>query len=177
MLEPLPGRSVARFMLPLADVMTVLFSLFLLLPHLEQRGGRSAGAAKTGGIWTPEEQFQARDELARHRRLAELPTGARLHVIVMMIDEETGHLLLHEGARTVSIKNVEELKAIVVGHGTLFPAEKRLLYIVQIPPVPPGRLQRRHPSESDFQNYAEWFAACRVEYQVSGLSETVSGPR
>ncbi|MCI0356441.1 MAG: hypothetical protein L0099_15605, partial [Acidobacteria bacterium] len=97
MLEPLPSRSVTRFLLPLADVMTLLFAIFLLLPHLEQQPGVQAGeVASPGSLWTAGEQRQVREELSRLRRVTELPVSQRLHFVVLNIDGKTGDLTLQE---------------------------------------------------------------------------------
>jgi hypothetical protein len=180
MIEPLPSRPVARFMLPLADVMTVLFSLFLLLPHLERTGGEKVQTPpKLGGIWSPDEQLQARDELTRLRRLMELPTGERLQFVVMLIDEETGRLLLITSGSTAgtAIGSAEQLLSLVDEQRRGLSEGKKLLYILQVPGVPPGRLQRRHPTATDSDNYAAWFAACKVEYQIAGLSARLAEVR
>jgi len=169
MLEPLPGRSVARFMLPLADVMTVLFSLFLLLPHLEQRGGRSTGAAaKAGGIWTPEEQLQARDELVRHRQVALLPTSDRLQVIVIMIDDATGQLLLQEGPNQTRLTDAAAVQAMVDRHRAALPPNRQLFYVLQAPARHADR-PRRHPGIQDHNNYRDWFGLAQAQHQVTGL--------
>src|SRR5687768_8985054 len=101
MLEPLPARSIARFLLPLADIMALLFSLFLLLPHLEQHPGqRSADAIEPGSYWSPAEQSQVRDELSRLRRLNQAPVGQRIHLVIFQIEGD-GNLSLPQGRESL----------------------------------------------------------------------------
>jgi hypothetical protein len=167
MLEPLPARSVARFMLPLADVMTVLFSLFLLLPHLEQRGtSRSSAGGKTG-IWTAAEQLEAREELTRFHRIQQTPTSQRLMIVVLTIDGENGNLLVQEGAQQKPLAGVGEVDALIRRHLELArTANKELFYVLQAPA--PGQV-RRHPTLGDEANYRAWFGQRKVQFQVTGL--------
>ena len=104
MLEPLPSRSVARYLLPMTDIMAVLFSFFLLLPHLEQAAGRTtAPAIRAGSLWSGEEQEQAQEELQRLRRLARQPAHQRLFPVVLDSDGDNGDLLLSEAGQTQRI--------------------------------------------------------------------------
>lgn len=171
MLEPLPARSVARFMLPLADVMTVLFSLFLLLPHLEQAGtgtGRlTPKAGSLGGIWSPDEQLQARDELARLRRLTSLPTSERLQVVVLAIDGKDGNLVLREGGSETVLRTAGDVGTMIQRHREAArTAQRELFYVLQAAPRLPGRL---HPQLGDEARYREWFGTHKTPYQLSGL--------
>jgi hypothetical protein len=167
MLEPLPARSVARFMLPLADVMTVLFSLFLLLPHLEQKGPGRESAASKAGLMTAEEQWQAREELTRYRRVLQTPTSQRLMVVVLTIDGQNGSLMLNEGARQTPLQNAGDVGRLVQIHlDAARASSKELFYVLQAPP--PGQV-RRHPTLGDEANYRAWFSQHKVQYQVTGL--------
>jgi hypothetical protein len=167
MLEPLPARSVARFMLPLADVMTVLFSLFLLLPHLEQRGTTRTGTGAKTGIWTAEEQLQAREELTRFRRLQQTPTSQRLMIVVLTIDGQNGNLWLQDGSQQTALTNARDVDGLIQRHLEAARAvNKELLYLLQAPA--PGQV-RRHPTLGDEANYRQWFGQRKVQYQVTGL--------
>ena len=167
MLEPLPARSVARFMLPLADVMTVLFSLFLLLPHLEQRGTSRTAAEGRTGIWTAGEQLQAREELTRFRRIMQTPSSQRLMIVVLTIDGQNGNLLLQEGAQQMPLGGAGEVDGLIQRHLELArSANKELFYVLQAPA--PGQI-RRHPTLGDEANYRLWFGQRKVQFQVTGL--------
>jgi len=114
MLEKAPARSVTRFMLPMADVMALLFSLFLLLPHLERELGPAAGRSeRLAAWWSPEEQRQVREELARLRRFREAPPSDRFFTVIVEIEGATGRLLHPDLPAPVSLQGGAELEARV----------------------------------------------------------------
>jgi hypothetical protein len=166
MLEPLPSRSVTRFLLPLADVMTLLFAIFLLLPHLEQQPGVQAGeAASPGSLWTAVEQRQAREELVRLRRLSELPASQRLQWVVLHIDNRTGGLVLQDAGRELVLNGQPEVQAMVERHLAAARAgNKELVYVLQLPRTGVGFL-----TYPDLLAYRKWFQDLKVNYDIPGL--------
>src|SRR5215831_4245120 len=128
MLEPLPSRSVARYLLPMTDIMAVLFSLFLLLPHLQSPEPRSTAA--TTGLWTPEEETQAREELQRLRRLGRMPAHERLLLVVLDIDGNTGDLLFSEGGKSQRLRDQTEADAMIQQHLAAARAGQKELYYI-----------------------------------------------
>lgn len=167
MLEPLPTRGVSRFMLPLADVMTLLFSLFLLLPHLEQEPGRKLAAAQTRpSQWDRETQRRAEEELERLRRVVQLPTGERLYVVVLDIDANNGDLVLIRGLERVRVTG-RNIESIVREHRGLAQAtEQKLFYLLRRPPVGPDGRAPRHPTREERLQYGEWLRGQGVEFQI-----------
>jgi hypothetical protein len=165
--EPLPTRSITRFLLPMADVMALLFSLFLLLPHLEQQPGRLTGqAVKPGSYWTPDEQRQVREELDRLRRLSQLPANQKLSLVVLDIDGATGNLLFREGNQVITLASQADIDALVKKHlESARVSGKELLYVLRLPP--PGVFD--HPNYADEEKYGRWFGAWKVDYQIPGL--------
>ncbi len=166
MLEPLPSRNVTRFLLPLADVMTLLFAIFLLLPHLEQQPGVQAGEqASPGSLWTAGEQRQVREELSRLRRVTELPASQRLHFVVLNIDGRTGDLVLQEGGKELSFSGQQAIDPVIQKHQEAARAAGReLFYVVQLP-----RDWKFHPDLNDQERYRQWFSKWKVSYQIPGL--------
>jgi hypothetical protein len=167
MLEPLPSRNVTRFLLPLADVMALLFSLFLLLPHLEQQPGRlTAQAVQPGSFWTPDEQRDVREELSRLRRLVQLPANERLYLVALDIDGTTGNLLIPGGSKTDTLATQEDIDRLVEKHlGAAKAGEKELLYLLRLPPPDQfGALSYRH-----LDRFSKWFSKWNVSYQIPGL--------
>ncbi len=173
MLEPLPSRSVTRFLLPLADVMTLLFAIFLLLPHLEQQPGVQAGeVASPGSLWTAGEQRQVREELSRLRRVTELPVSQRLHFVVLNIDGKTGDLTLQEAGKELAFSNQEAIDPVIQRHQESARAGGReLFYVLQLPRdwKFPGVSAVFRPNDDDKKRYAQWFGKWKVNYEVSGL--------
>jgi len=164
MLEPLPGRNVARFLLPLTDIMALLFSFFLLLPHLERPEG--ATEADNGPkAWTPEQEQRARAELERLRRQQRLSAVQRLFIVVLDVDGETGDLLLQEAGKDVRV-NQANVDAIVARHlGLARASERELFYLLRVP-RPGTEGTRPHPLLSDERRYRQWFGRHKVDYRI-----------
>jgi hypothetical protein len=166
MLEPSSNRSIARFLLPMADIMALLFSFFLLLPHLEQEPGKLAGKAVTpGSYWTPPEQQRVREELTRLRRQRLLPVDERLSIVVLDIDGDTGELLLTKGAdvQRLNATNIDEL--IQRQQANAKSQDLELFYLLRVPrPGPQGT--KPHPTVADEQLYRRWFGRRRVDYRI-----------
>jgi hypothetical protein len=139
MLEPLPSRSVARFMIPLADVMTVLFSLFLVMPQLErlpEEADVEDVADKSN--WTVDDQQKIRQELARYRQDLEQarnrtqrPISEQYHTIVLEIDTVTGELLFPQGTRVDRLKDEETIERRIRQQSAARGGGKEMLYILR----------------------------------------------
>lgn len=165
MLQPSSNRSIARFLLPLTDIMALLFSFFLLLPHLEPEPGRPGKAVTPGSYWTPPEQQRVREELTRLRRLRQLPVDERLNIVVLDIDGDTGDLLLSKGADLVRLNaaNIDESiqKHLEAAHAQ----DLELFYLLRVPrPGPQGT--KPHPSAADETLYRRWFGRRKVDYRI-----------
>lgn len=171
MLEPLPSRSVARYLLPMTDIMAVLFSLFLLLPHLQNPEPRSAAAASS--LWTPEEQDQAREELERLRRLGRLPAHQRLLLVVLDIDGNNGDLLFSDGGEMRRIANQQDADALIGQHLAAARAGQKDLYYILRAVRPMFQI---HPDYADEARYREWFGKHNVSFEVPGARPGVRKP-
>ena len=172
MLEPMSNKSVVRFLVPLADIMALLFSFFLLLPHLEQfPGEESMAATEAGALWTPQEQHRIREELDRLRRYRELPVQQRHHIIVLDIDPDTGDLWLRQGTSQVRLTDAN-IDAMIGKHLEAARAlDRELLYLLRVPPPGPAGTSP-HPDLADEQRYRRWFhqgSHGRVSYQIDRL--------
>jgi hypothetical protein len=166
MLQPGSSRSIARFLLPMADIMALLFSFFLLLPHLEQEPGKLAGKAITpGSYWTPSEQQRVREELSRLRRLRQLPVDERLNIIVLDVDGDTGDLLLGQGADVIRL-NAANIDETIQKHLAAARAQDlELFYLLRVPrPGPQGT--KPHPSAADETLYRRWFSRRKVDHRL-----------
>ena len=91
----MPPKSITRFLLPMSDVMLVLFSMFLLTPHLNVKPGEKASKDLQGSsnYWTPEQQQDVREELNRLRQLVEESPAKRYHTVTLTVNEKDGSLL------------------------------------------------------------------------------------
>ncbi len=110
MIQP-PHRSVTRFFIPLIDVLTLLFCIFLLMPYVTPAEGDSpeAAAARQKSAPAPEptpgEAADLRRELERaefdRARLQERLDSVlkRLAIRVLEIDKDTGRLYYYDPDR------------------------------------------------------------------------------
>ena len=166
MLRYAAPRSIARFLLPMADIMALLFSLFLLLPHLEQEMTEPAGEASGwSGYWSVAEQERIREELLRLRRRAQLPVDQRLMIVVLDIDGDTGELLLHQGNGFTRL-NATNIDSIIAAHQAQAEAQGRELFYLLRVPRPDERGSRPHPTQADEARYRRWFGRKRVDYRI-----------
>ncbi len=155
----MPSRSVTRFFIPLIDVLTLLFAVFLIMPLAYNNEQQSPELANK----TPEEQVdylrkenqRLRDEAIKMRQemAQEVKVPPKPHILE--IDPKTGELLDTDLDRT-PLKDREEAQQLIERdrrkHGR--PGWK-LSYVILYPrdraSDKPARLQR--------QSYEDWFQA------------------
>lgn len=163
MLDPLPSRNVARFMLPLADVMTVLFSLFLLLPHLERKPEATAASTKSSA--NADQQQRLRDELERLRRVSQVPAHRRLYLVSLAIDVPTGQLVRQEGGQEKRYGSQEDIDAMVQeDQGAAKAADRELFYVLHYPSL----RETGAATIKQLLNYRSWFNKWRVPFEITG---------
>jgi hypothetical protein len=93
---PAPKRSVTRFFVPLIDVLSLLFTIFLLLPFVARPAGAPDPTADPGADSPDLTELQLRAEQLRQEnealRRSQADPGERLSVRVLDIDPATGKL-------------------------------------------------------------------------------------
>ncbi len=163
----LPRRSVTRFFIPMIDVLTLLFCIFLLLPILQEQEspGSAAVPAATGPEATleptPEElarqlQVECKElEALRKERVAVLQ--GRLAVHTLQIDANTGKLFDLQGkeiaAQADAVSMIDRDRKAAPG--------KDLFYTILYP-----RRGIGFPSNRQVQRYDEWFREAAHEFDV-----------
>src|SRR5713101_2415951 len=99
----LPRRSVTRFFIPLIDVLTLLFCIFLLMPVI--KGGADGQESGTVGVQgrrssdeqqAPEGDMRVKEEKERPPGQERKPLEQRLYIRVLDIDPDTGKLFYQE---------------------------------------------------------------------------------
>ena len=165
----LPRRSVTRFFIPLIDVLTLLFCIFLILPMI--KGGTPAGDAGGLDAATPAPPISStipesvlddrasRDRLRREReeldelRKAKIDTlQNRLFIRVLEIDPDNGHLVYHEDNQRVEIASEADMQRLTERQRGA--AGSRVLYYLLLYP----RRVTGFPERRQVQQYERWLS-------------------
>jgi hypothetical protein len=175
----LPQRSVTRFFIPLIDVLTLLFCIFLLMPMVKPAEGSAAAAAD------PERLRQLERELEELRRQGQAPTPEmeeelkrlreekitalqqRLFIRVLEIDAVTGRLSINDPER-IEIRNQADAQELIdrdaraqAGSG----AERREVYYLIL--YPRGR-SSPFPLREQVEKYNSWFRDVAHGWDIPG---------
>jgi hypothetical protein len=162
----LPRRSVTRFLIPLIDVLTLLFCIFLLMPLVPVRApGEGAEGPRRSEpdplALRPDrpaaelEQLnkqveRQRQELERLRREKIETLQERLAIRVLEIDPETGKLFYHDPER-VEITSPGQARRLIEQHQRAARG-RELFYLFLFP-----RQLTGFPLERQVQQYDRWF--------------------
>ncbi len=167
----LPRRSVTRFFIPLIDVLTLLFCIFLLLPLIKggtqesDSGGSNANASTSPPVQTnpiPESVLDdqaSRDRLRHEReeldqlRKAKIETlQNRLFIRVLEIDPDNGNLVYHEDNQRWEIASEADMQRLTERQRRA--AGTRELYYLLLYP----RRVTGFPERRQIQQYERWLA-------------------
>lgn len=160
----MPRRSVTRFFIPLIDVLTLLFCIFLIMPMVKpatETAGPGTGGKRADdpppdpdGALSEAERArrleQERQELERLRREKMEVLQQRLAIQVLEIDAATGKLYYHDPDR-VEIASQAEARALIERQRR--EAGGRELYFLLLFP----RQVTGFPEERQIRHYERWF--------------------
>jgi hypothetical protein len=171
-----PRRSVTRFFIPLIDVLTLLFAIFLLMPlfksgdaaadperlvreeRLRQLEGEVERLRRLGST-TPAD-LEKEIERLRQERIKDLQ--ARLVVRVLETDPETGRLFYYDPERA-EVRNEADARALIDRdrreHGG-----RDLLYLILVPRVNETGL----PTGRQREQYVKWFEGVALRFEAAG---------
>lgn len=143
----------------MADVMALLFSLFLLLPHLGTFPGATHVPRPGSGIWTPEEQKRIWEELTQLRRASDALPGFRDYLVPLRIDGDTGRLYLQMEGQEIEITE-ENVQTVIEDfqQRAARAGKKRLTFLLI------ADYSKPHPDQRDEARFRRWFAGTRYEY-------------
>lgn len=155
MIRP-PRRSVTRFFIPMIDVLTLLFCIFLLMPYVAVEGQADAAGPKadplpeTADAATLVRQLdqarEERDRLLRERgRVAE-----RLAIHVLDIDRDTGRLYDYDPERVEIASEADALA--LINRERRKAGAKELFFLILFPREPGG-----FPLQRQVVAYEKWF--------------------
>jgi hypothetical protein len=172
----MPRRSVTRFFIPLIDVLTLLFCIFLLMPYVK----RSDDTARAGSIGDRSGQHAEEAKPAdpssaeMARRLEELRLEVeklrtargqviqeRLVVHVLEIDPKDGKLYYRD-TEPVEIASAAAASALIARQKEAA-GSKELYYLILYP-----RQRSGFPTQRQYTIYDRWFQGVAHSFDVPG---------
>jgi hypothetical protein len=181
MLE-MPQRSVTRFFIPMIDVLTLLFCIYLLMPLVkpepaegeteEQRRAREerykgmeAELKAKGGVGERVAQ-NLREEIERLRREKIETLRNRLAVRVLEIDAATGKLYYRDPDRVEIRDQADARKLIDRDRQAQGVSKQELYYLV----LYPRERASAYPTVEQRKSYDRWFEGVALGYDVPGAA-------
>jgi hypothetical protein len=169
----LPRRSVTRFFIPLIDVLTLLFCIFLVLPLAKEPGDSSADMADLEDrLRQKEEELERlresgrdlprelRDEIDKLRQERGKVLQKHLAVRVLEIDPQTGRLYYRDPER-VEVRNEADAHALIENDRRKR-GQKELYYLILYP-----RSQgSTYPTRGQREQYDRWFEGVALGYDI-----------
>ncbi|HMC65507.1 MAG TPA: hypothetical protein VKI65_11270 [Gemmataceae bacterium] len=161
----LPRRSVTRFFIPLIDVLTLLFCIFLLMPVMKGKadgpGSAESGPRPDSGLIAGDPLVTDAAELTRRITRAEqdlerLKTEKietlqhRLEIRVLEIDAATGKLFYYDRGSRVEISNQANARAMMDRHKRAA-GKRELYYLILFPRQVTG-----FPEQRQMDQYELW---------------------
>ena len=168
----MPRRSVTRFFIPLIDVLTLLFCIFLLMPLVkapaeagdEGRPG-SADAERPDGTKphddTPE---RLRAELEQLRKEKMQVLQQRLAVRVLEIDPASGKLYYHDPERAEVSNQADAEELIRRDRQAIGDGRRELYYEILYPRDPASP----YPLREQRKKYDDWFKDVAHGWDIPG---------
>jgi hypothetical protein len=178
----MPQRSVTRFFIPMIDVLTLLFCIYLLMPMVGSSGdGESdvdrlerdqklrdlqAQLARKG--MTDDEAVRARllEDIDRLRREKAQQLQTRLSVRVLEIDPETGKLYYRDPDRVELREQADAQKLIERDRSQQGVAKRELYYLI----LYPRERSSDKPTREQRERYDRWFVGVALGYDIPGSS-------
>jgi hypothetical protein len=179
----LPQRSVTRFFIPLIDVLTLLFCIFLVLPLAKDADDVSADQAELEErLRQKEEELQRlrdsgrdlprelRDEIEQLRQEKGKALEKRLAVRVLEIDGASGKLYYRDPQR-VPIPDEAAAHALL-DRDRRKAGQKELYYLILYPRDP----KSSYPTVGQRGDYDRWFAGAALGYDKPSAALGESRP-
>jgi len=163
----MPHRSVTRFFVPLIDVLTLLFCIYLLMPMVGQPEA-SEGGPKIDKSLDPkklqEEIDRLKEEVQRLEKKLGQPVGQRLAVRVLEIDGQTGKLSYRDPDSLELKDQAAALALIERDKRGLGGAPRELYYLI----LYPRDRDSSYPTVAQRERYDRWFEGVPLGYDVPG---------
>lgn len=179
----MPSRSITRFFIPMIDVLTLLFCIYLLMPMVSPNDGAESESVRQ----QREENLRRLEaELARKSKVGEdVPSALRAEIEklrrekmqalkqrlgfrVLEIDPDNGKLYYRDGeGKRVEVRNEADANALILRDQERTGAKKMdLFYLILYPRNP----KSERPYRDQRRNYDAWFANVGMAYDKPGLA-------
>jgi hypothetical protein len=179
----LPQRSVTRFFIPLIDVLTLLFCIFLVMPLAKGPEDTAADvAALEDQIRQKEQELEQirasgrdlprelRDEIDKLRREKGKALQKRLSVRVLEIDGDSGKLYYRDPER-IPVPDEAAAHSLIESDRRKL-GQKELYYLI----LYPRSRTSTYPTVAQRQQYDRWFESVALGYDIPGTPQGGSQP-
>ena len=176
----MPTRSVTRFFIPMIDVLTLLFCIYLIMPMVDTTADAELEAERQKQAETLREReaevarlrsqgkeapAELRDEIDRLKREKIQTLKNRLSVRVLEIDPANGKLYYRNPGR-VEIGDSTQARTLVEQDRLTQGVSRRELYYLVLYP---RERTSGYPTREQRQRYDRWFDGVALGYDVPGL--------
>jgi hypothetical protein len=168
----MPRRSVTRFFIPLIDVLTLLFCVFLVMPLAKGTGEDTAEASnkelkdlraeldRLHGLGADEPE-KIRQELEELRKAKGTMLMDQIFVRVLEIDGATGELSYRGGSGRVPIRSENDLLELLKEDRLRSREKREVIFQILYPPDP----YSSYPTTGQRRIIESWFAKNRIAYK------------
>ncbi len=171
----LPQRSVTRFFIPLIDVLTLLFAIFLLLPVVQPSEGSDEDLlarekrlrdelARQEKRAANELTKELQDEIEKLRKEKGKALQDRLAVRVLEIDGKDGKLYYRDPEK-IEVRNEADARKLIEDDRRERGVKQRELYYLIL--YPRDRASP-YPTRGQREKYDRWFEGVALGYDIPG---------
>ena len=173
----LPKRSVTRFFIPLIDVLTLMFCIFLLMPIVQgvespSEGDQRAMAARLRELEAELAKIRSeggdpralQEQLEKLRQQLGKSIKDRIAVRVLEIDGKTGKLYFYDPDRH-EIRNQTDAAALIERDRRERGVGQRELYYLIL--YPRDR-NSSYPTVAQYEQYQHWFEGVALGFDIPG---------
>jgi hypothetical protein len=171
----MPHRSITRFFIPMIDVLTLLFCIYLLMPlaagpdeeeaadraETEQRLREMEAEVKAKRGKGEDITAAARAELERLRKERTDALSARLRLRVLEVDDDG--LFIRDPDR-VPIDSAEAARKIIARDKEAIGSRQDLYYVI----LAPRDRTSLKPTREQVASYREWFSGVALGFDKPG---------
>jgi hypothetical protein len=171
----MPQRSITRFFIPMIDVLTLLFCIYLLMPiakdpdapeDLAELANRLKSEIEPSkGDANEQLLLRLREELARLQKMNTETLQQRLAVRVLEVDGKTGQLVYRD-PDPIEIAGPADARRLIARDREMQGSGKELFYLI----LCPRERTSGFPTREDRRNFGVWFEGVALSYDEPGTA-------